>query len=38
MWRKFEEMWRKSEKKEKSLLKKIIAFEFGNIVFGTLSV
>ena len=38
MWRKSEEMWRKSEKKGKKSTKKIIAFEVGNIVFGTLSV
>ena len=38
MWRKSEEMWRKSKKKEKKSTKKIIAFEVGNIVFGTLSV
>ncbi len=31
-------MWRKSEKKGKGLLRKIVAFEVGNIVFGTLSV
>jgi hypothetical protein len=38
LWRKSEEMSRKSEKKGKKSTKKIIVFEVGNIVFGTLSV